>query len=220
VSSNDMVADMPDSPRLRRRASTTARRAIARGALSSSLLALGLLSSADVRANEAGVPPSGQPAPASASTTRSGFRCDGQDAFFFRELEAAGTVGYGETWDSHICDEGVSIYAPGVTSRWPDWKAKPRAPTKEEQMYAMLMPVVAMGLFVACFGLAALIALVARTRRDVVLAVPCPKCSAELPIAVGDQSARAMFCPMCGAACAIDVRGRGRSASAVARALA
>lgn len=149
------------------------------------------------------------------------FRCDGTDPYFFEELQKAGRVGYGETWDETLCNEGVEVYADGATSRWRALRTPKGAQktSNQDQMLALVMPAVAVGGMGAVFLAAAALAASARLRRRVVLEVPCPSCSASLPIAVDDVSAHHLFCPMCGAACAVDVRGRGKEASAVARLL-
>jgi hypothetical protein len=151
----------------------------------------------------------------------SGFRCDGTDPFFFDELEKAGAVGYGETWDEHLCDEGVETYAEGATGRWKALRAPKRPPkaSDEDQMLALVMPLFAIGgigaIFLAASGLAA----ASRLRKRVILEVPCAACAAPLPIAVDDKSAHQLFCPMCGAANAVDVEGKGKTATATARLL-
>lgn len=152
----------------------------------------------------------------------SGFRCDGTDPFFFEELEKAGTLGYGETWDETLCNEGVELYAEGVTGRWKAFRQprRPPRPSDEDQMLALVMPMFAIGGLAAVFLAAAAVAAVSRLKKRVVLDVPCPACAAPLPIPVDDESAHRLFCPMCGVACAVDVEGRGSGATARARALA
>jgi hypothetical protein len=152
----------------------------------------------------------------------SGYRCDGTDPFFFEELERAGDVGYGETWDETLCDEGVAIYAEGATSRWKAFRTprRPPRPSDEEQMLALVMPMFAVGGLGALFLAAAALAAASRLRKRVVLEVPCPSCEAPLPIPVDDTAAHQLFCPLCGAACAVDVEGRGARATARARLLA
>lgn len=159
--------------------------------------------------------------PSSGSGSGSGFRCDGTDPFFFEELEKAGTVGYGETWDERVCDEGVELYAEGANARWKALRSprKPLRASDEDQMLALVMPMFAVGGIGAIFLAAAALAAASRMKKRVVLEVPCPACDTALPIAVDDESAHQLFCPMCGAACAVDVAGKGRGATARARLL-
>lgn len=149
-----------------------------------------------------------------------GFRCDGTDPFFFEELNKAGLVGYGETWDESICDEGLPIYGEGAGSRWKAFKVKrPRGKSAEDQMLALVVPMVAFGGFAAVFAASSLLAFASRLKKRVVLAVPCPACDAELAIALDDEAGRQLFCPSCGAACGIDVVGKGKGATGTARLL-
>ena len=141
-----------------------------------------------------------------------GFRCDGTDAYFFTEMDKAGTVGFGETWDARICDEGVAVYAEGATSKWAPFHRR-RPVTKDEQALALVLPVTVGGGLVLIFGTAAALSLAGRLRKRVVLEAPCPSCSALLPIEAGESDTQ-LFCPMCGAACAITIQGRGKTAHA------
>lgn len=157
---------------------------------------------------------------AGAARADDGFRCDGTDPFFFDELNKAGTLGYGETWDETLCDEGLAIYGEGANSKWRAFKQKRPYKNAEDQMLALVMPMVAMGGMAAVFLAASALAFASRMKKRVVLAVPCPACDTVLPIPLDDESARSLFCPACGAACAIDVEGKGKLATARARLLA
>lgn len=147
------------------------------------------------------------------ASPRRGFRCDGTDGFFFAEMEKAGTVGYGETWDSRICDEGVAVYAEGATSKWAAFKRPRRPATKDEQALALVLPITVGGGLALIFGTAAALSLAGRLKRRLVLEAPCPSCSAPLPVEAGESGTQ-LFCPMCGAACAITIQGRGKTAHA------
>jgi hypothetical protein len=153
--------------------------------------------------------------PSSDGTRR--FRCDGTDAAFFEEMNAAGTLGYGETWDAHVCDEGVAIYGEGATSRWRDLRRRPMGPTDREQMLALVMPMVAIGGLFFVVLAAFTLALVARWRRAVVLDATCRACDASIPIPSDGGAVQHLFCPMCGAPCTVDVTGRGKAAVARTR---
>jgi hypothetical protein len=149
------------------------------------------------------------------------FHCDGTDPFFFAEMADAGTLGYGETWDEHVCDEGADTFAPGADSRW----KKMRTPrvfrvSPEDQMLALVMPMAAVGGLGAIFLAAGAIAAVGRMKKRVVLEVACPSCDAPLPVPVDDAKAGdsgrelGMFCPMCGTACRVAVEGKGADVAA------
>lgn len=147
------------------------------------------------------------------------FRCDGTDPFFFEELEQAGSVGYGETWDETICDDGVEVYADGATSRWKAWRRKPSLKrSAEDQALALVLPLVAFGSVTAVLLGAAAVAAATRLRRSPSLTAACPACANELPISVDAGRTQHMFCPMCGAPCSVDVVGKGASMRAEARA--
>ncbi len=169
---------------------------------------------ADQRPEGAAAPDKAAPAGASDPVD---IRCDGTNAAFFEELDEAQQhkVGYGETWDEHVCDQGVAVYAPGADGRWKDMRT-PRSlhVSDEDQMLALVMPMAAVGGLGAIFLGAAALAAVSRLKRRVILEVPCPSCEAPLPIPVDDKSGHQMFCPMCGAACSVAVTGKGKAAQA------
>ena len=179
-------------------------------AVSAPTLVVGLLLSAQAGADSASAH-AAPSEPASAAAARP-FRCDGTDTFFFRELQQAGTVGYGESWDASICDEGVAVYAEG-DARLRAVKRTRRPATKDEQALAMVVPLTVGGGLTVILGAAALLGFVTRLRRRVVLEAPCPACAAPLPVEAGEHGTQ-LFCPMCGAACAIAIQGQGRTASA------
>ena len=158
---------------------------------------------------------------AALADSPAGFRCDGTDPFFFEELNQAGWLGYGETWDERLCDEGLSIYAEGAGSRWQAIKRpRSRHQSDEDQMLALVVPMVGFAAFAAVFVASSLVAFASRMKKRIVLAVPCPACAAELAIALDDKEGRQLFCPSCGAACGIEVTGTKKDATATARLLA
>ena len=154
----------------------------------------------------------GAPLPDAAARAPRAFRCDGTDAFFFDELNRAGTVGYGETWDAAVCNEGAAVFAEG-DRRWRDLRRTRRPVSQDEQALAMVVPLTLGGGLTLIVGAAALLGLVTRLRRRTVLEAPCPSCTASLPVEASEGGTQ-LFCPMCGAACAIVVQGRGRAATA------
>lgn len=139
------------------------------------------------------------------------YRCDGTDPFFFEEMKKAGAVGYGETWDHTVCDQGVEVYAQGTTSRsgWRAFRPRPRKLTDDQEFYASLMPMAgaaSLGVVAAAAGIMALLS--RRSRRTRVVDAPCPGCATMLPIVVEDKSTHSLFCPVCGTGCRADVQGR------------
>jgi hypothetical protein len=187
------------------------------------LLAAALLS-AGARADEAApaaasLTPPAHAAPDLSASDPQAFRCDGTDEAFFAEMKQAGRVGYGETWDEHVCDQGVEVYGEGANSRWSAWKkrTRPRA-TEEDQALALVLPLVSFGGLGAVALAAAALAFAQRMRRLPVLNVACPSCDAELPVAQEQGKLQHMFCPMCGAPCSVHIEGKGKTASARARA--
>jgi hypothetical protein len=137
------------------------------------------------------------------------FHCDGKDAALFEEMKASGTVGYGETWDATVCDQGLEVYAEGTTSRWSVFQPKKRRLTKEQEMLGNLVPAtgaVALGVVGAAAGLMALVS--RRARRSRVVEAPCPGCGAQLPILLDDPSSHGLFCPVCGTGSYADVTGK------------
>lgn len=175
--------------------------------MSSRALVLVALALASPVSAEAG--PQAPGAPAAPART---FRCDGTDGYFFDELNKAGTVGYGETWDATICSEGAAVYAEG-DRRHRELRRTRRPVSADEQALAMVVPLSVGGGLAAIVGAAALLGAFTRLRRRIVLEAPCPHCSAPLPVEAGEGDTQ-LFCPMCGVACAIVVQGRGRAATA------
>ncbi len=143
------------------------------------------------------------------------FKCDGTDAFFFDELNKAGTVGYGETWDAHVCDDGAEVYAAGATAKWRAFRPRPQLrATPEEQAMALVLPLVVFGGLGAVALAAAAIAFAARLRRLPAVMATCPACAAQLPIEPDAGVRQHLFCPMCGAPCSVQLSGRGKAAQA------
>lgn len=170
-----------------------------------------------------GVPPEGD-------RTQWRFSCDGTDPDLLDEVDEAfrSGVGYGETWDESICDEGLlSVYAEGVTSRWPAWRRpkKPVAPVVplevkpapppigpdfadgekrlNDQFFALFLPVFGAFAFAFAVAIAAIIGLFLRLRKSVVVDVTCPGCRMPIPFVVGESLQ--LFCPGCGGACRVDL---------------
>ena len=55
---------------------------------------------------------------------RSSYDCDAENLWLFEEIEAAGWVGFGETWDFESCGFGRNIYFEGTRRVWRDMRPK------------------------------------------------------------------------------------------------
>jgi hypothetical protein len=171
------------------------------------------------------------------------FHCDGTDSALIAEVNAAfaSGIGYGETWDETVCNQGNLILGDGVRLR----KIKPKVlepvipepevlvgdgvlaatgPMPEpiltpfqrkmrDQYFAIFIPVFGFVGFVFCALIAAIIFFVMR-RKQVVVEVACPACRMSMPFVVGESTE--IFCPACGAACRVDVEKRGDATFATA----
>lgn len=136
------------------------------------------------------------------------FHCDGKDEALFEEMKKSGAVGYGETWDATVCDQGLEVYAEGTTSRWAAFKPKKRRLTAEQEMLGNLVPVsgaIALGFVGVAAGLMALVS--RRARKTKVVEAPCPSCGTKLPILVDDPSTHGLFCPVCGTGSYAEIKG-------------
>jgi hypothetical protein len=167
------------------------------------------------------------------------FRCDGTDEALLREIDEAfrTRVGYGETWDESICNEGLMIVGDGVRTGPRKKKiapapaatpavapvlpvaapAAPRGPpTLEQRMndqfFALAIPAMAGVAGVFAIVVAALIGLFLRLKKQVVVDVACPACPTSFPFVVGESPQ--LFCPACGAACRVDILWNGKLARA------
>lgn len=178
-------------------------------------------------------------APAAAEDTDWRFHCDGTDPWLLSELDEAmrSGVGYGETWDETVCNQGNLVLGEGVrpvkprrdpavaaATSPPPVSTPPPPPEKpaltplqqrmQDQYFAIFIPVFTL----FSVGLAALVAAVIvfflRRRKQVVVAVGCPSCRTEIPFVVGEMPT--LFCPACGNACRVDVDLAGGQAVAAA----
>jgi hypothetical protein len=134
--------------------------------------------------------------------------CDGTDAALLAELDEAMRtgIGYGETWDETICNQGTAV--AGFAAPHP--KRRPKS-SGEEQFLALVMPMVAFGGLGFAVVVAAIFGFIARSKKTIVKDVPCPHCDTVLPITL-DGSSIHLFCPACGKGCLLEVRGRGKDA--------
>ncbi len=196
------------------------------------------LCSADALAT-AGEPVAASPNGPAPSGSAWQYDCDGTDEFLLAEIDEAfrSGIGFGETWDATVCEEGLlSVYAEGVTSRWPAYRKKPKpvdavvpvvtrpmpsaqavmAKRMEDQFFALAMPIFGAVAFAFAAAIAALIGVFLRLRKQFVVDVICPNqgCKTALPFIIGD--APQIFCPRCGGACRVDVHGVGKLATATA----
>jgi hypothetical protein len=172
------------------------------------------------------------------------FQCDGTDPLLLAELEQAfeSGIGYGETWDETVCNQGPMVLGDGVRlPKTPEQiaaaneakaakaaaaaaeaarieaakpKLTPLQQKMEDQFFALFIPVFVF--FAGGFAvlLAAVIAVLLRTRKQIVVDVSCPSCQMRIPFVVGESPH--LFCPSCGGACRVSVETTGKSHSALA----
>lgn len=139
-----------------------------------------------------------------------GWRCDGTNASFFEEVEAAGWTGFGETWDwDTYCknDNAREIFASGATRRWrkmrPQW-SRLAAPKFDQEFYSKVFPAIAFGAIGLIFVIAWGMGVLHRRRKTRVVDLACPSCSAEIPVNLDDPAASGgVFCPTCGTMCSV-----------------
>lgn len=137
-----------------------------------------------------------------AATARN-FHCDGTDPALFQEMDEAGWLGYGETWDLHTCGEGAQAFVAGMNPRWRAWRS-PRGREKRQQemsFYAAFFPFVAFGGIGSMFGVAWILAMIQRRRRTPRQFLFCADCDISIPVSADDPGLRNAFCPACGRAC-------------------
>jgi hypothetical protein len=161
------------------------------------------------------------------------FRCDGTDEALLREFDEAfrTRVGYGETWDESICNQGLMVVGDGVRVGPRKKKVAPPAPAAapaaapalpkgpptleqrmNDQFFALAIPAMAGVAGVFAIVVAALIGLFLRLKKQVVVDVACPACPTSFPFVVGESTQ--LFCPACGAACRVDILWNGKLARA------
>lgn len=188
----------------------------------------------------AGAPGAGPSSSSSSPNPEWQYACDGTDEFLLAEIDEAfrSGVGFGETWDGSVCDEGLlNVYAEGVAARWPEFKKKPKvapagaveaprqpmlsaeaalAKRMEDQFFALAMPIFGAVAFAFAAAVAALIGVFLRLRKQIVIDVTCPNmaCKTALPFIVGDS--KQIFCPRCGGACRVDLHGTGKQTTGTA----
>jgi hypothetical protein len=182
-------------------------------------------------------------APAAADDTDWRFHCDGTDPWLLAELDEAmrSGVGYGETWDETVCNQGNLVLGEGVrpvkpkrdpaapvatptptptptTTTTPAAAAKPTLTPLQQRMqdqyFAIFIPVFTLFIVAVAALLAAIVVFFLRRRKQVVVAVGCPSCRTEIPFVVGEVPT--LFCPACGNACRVDIDMTGGRAMAAA----
>jgi hypothetical protein len=180
-------------------------------------------------------------APAVAGDADWRFHCDGTDPWLLAELDEAmrSGVGYGETWDETVCNQGNLVLGEGVRPVKPKPKIDPAsvavaapvapptpaaAPEKpaltplqqrmQDQYFAIFIPVFTLFALALSALIAAVVVFFLRRRQQVVVAVGCPSCRTQIPFVVGEVPT--LFCPACGNACRVDVDLAGDHAIAAA----
>lgn len=165
--------------------------------------------------------------------------CDGTDGELLAEVDEAFRtgIGYGETWDETICNDGLLIYGQGIRrfrtieERRAAWEARQAAAEAfanevgadgltnrqrdemahkvDQRFLAMLIPVVGLGMFAIAGLVAGAIIVFLRARKTMVLDVTCPSCTMVMPYVVGEDSH--LFCPACGTPCRVDIAYEGKT---------
>lgn len=173
--------------------------------------------------------------PADAADADAGweYACDGTDEVLLEEInEAFRTgVGYGETWDGTICNQGLLVYGKGIRrirtweerrDAWLASEAEKEAAANvvgedglsarqrdelafkmDQRFMSMFIPIVGIGALALCILLGAAGIVFVRTRKQILVDVGCPRCRTVMPFIVGESPQ--LFCPACGAACRVDI---------------
>ena len=138
------------------------------------------------------------------------FRCPATNVAFFEEIKKAGWLGYGETWDMNTCGEGYDVFAEGATSRWRKMRRQFHVFYRlnvDAEFYTFVLPAVTFGSLAVMLAIAWVVAFFVRRRKVVVVDVPCPACSVNIPVPLTDLSQGSLFCPACGGASVVVVDG-------------
>lgn len=139
-----------------------------------------------------------------ASTTHAqSLRCPGDNAAYFEEVQANGWVGFGETWDFDVCDEGLEIYAEGANSRWRAMRPvlankKPSTlglDADDILFYSTALPYGAFGTLGLVFVIAWIASILSRRRQAPSVVVTCGGCGRGVPVRPEEGG---VFCPACG----------------------
>jgi hypothetical protein len=149
--------------------------------------------------------------------------CDGTDPFLLAEIDHAfeTRIGYGETWDEHICDQNtLSVYGEGANTKWSAYRTR-RARTHDDQkqFFALVTPFISVAMMMLAVVVAMVASVVFKQRKSLVADVECPHCSLLMPVDAND-GARQMFCPSCGQPMTIVIVGTGKQARPVAQVVA
>lgn len=173
------------------------------------------------------------------------YQCDGTDGELIAEIQQAfeSGIGYGETWDATVCNQGLMVLGDGVRPPKPKptpeqlaalqasaqlkadeataklaaqeaAKLSPSEQKRQDQYFAIFVPVFGFMAAMLAILLAAVIAVLLRLRKQVLVEVNCPACRTSIPFIVGESVH--LFCPACGGACRVSVEMHGKTASAMA----
>ena len=93
-------------------------------------------------------------------------------------------------------------------------KLSPSEQKRQDQYFAIFVPVFGFMAAMLAILLAAVIAVLLRLRKQVLVEVNCPACRTSIPFIVGESVH--LFCPACGGACRVSVEMHGKTASAMA----
>ena len=88
---------------------------------------------------------------------RSSYDCDAENLWLFEEIEAAGWVGFGETWDFESCGFGRNIYFEGTRRVWRDMRLQKTLSQRifgprDFNAYAWMIPGIAFGMLLISFS--------------------------------------------------------------------
>jgi predicted RNA-binding Zn-ribbon protein involved in translation (DUF1610 family) len=145
------------------------------------------------------------------SSTTAGLRCPGDNPAYFDEIQENGWVGFGETWDFDVCDDGVAIYAEGANRRWRAMRPKlanrptmPPSPIDAADIlfYSTALPYGAFGTLGLVFVIAWIVSLLQRKKQAPTVVVTCTGCHRGVPVRPEEGG---VFCPACGTVALVDI---------------
>ena len=145
------------------------------------------------------------------SSTTAGLRCPGDNPAYFDEIQENGWVGFGETWDFDVCDDGVAIYAEGANRRWRAMRPKlanrpamPASPIDAADIlfYSTALPYGAFGTLGLVFVIAWIVSLLQRKKQAPTVVVTCTGCHRGVPVRPEEGG---VFCPACGTVALVDI---------------